>query len=493
MALLDQFLSGFSVQNEFAPQDQQEALLANLFRQIQASQAAPAQQPTPAPAPAIGPPQLGEEQRFADLPKNLPNLFAPQMPTADYQPPRDLPVREEPKTAGTPYGPPSAPMPMSIGHILPDAPPPQPAQQQPPKAPAQRYEVPMQQRIGDFFTALGGGNVPDRAALAEQRNHTIDLLVRQGKLDPESARALSGADPNLRNQYYASAFTPKTPEVKEFEDPQTGIKVPHQYSPGKGWVPVQVGGGAPQGASAQTPMPGASRVSENLGAGAPGAAGLPGAPQRVNEKLLTTAQKALDKEFGKDYSDFVTGGFADAQKGLQQLRGVLGQLRSGKGGLTGTFEGLATANRAIGSVIAPTALDAKESVEEVVQRNLRAVLGAQFTQVEGDRLISRAYNPYLGEEENAARLDRLANSMEKALKAKAAAAQHFEQFGTLANYKGSVNFSMADIERDAGLDAPAPKGGQAAPQQGQSQPREGQTATNPQTGQQLTYRGGKWQ
>jgi hypothetical protein len=402
-------------------------------------------------------------------------------------------VREEPKTAGTPYGPPSAPMPMSIGHILPDAPPPQPAQQQPPKAPAQRYEVPMQQRIGDFFTALGGGNVPDRAALAEQRNHTIDLLVRQGKLDPESARALSGADPNLRNQYYASAFTPKTPEVKEFEDPQTGIKVPHQYSPGKGWVPVQVGGGAPQGASAQTPMPGASRVSENLGAGAPGAAGLPGAPQRVNEKLLTTAQKALDKEFGKDYSDFVTGGFADAQKGLQQLRGVLGQLRSGKGGLTGTFEGLATANRAIGSVIAPTALDAKESVEEVVQRNLRAVLGAQFTQVEGDRLISRAYNPYLGEEENAARLDRLANSMEKALKAKAAAAQHFEQFGTLANYKGSVNFSMADIERDAGLDAPAPKGGQAAPQQGQSQPREGQTATNPQTGQQLTYRGGKWQ
>jgi hypothetical protein len=194
MALLDQFLSGFSVQNEFAPQDQQEALLANLFRQIQASQAAPAQQPTPpAPAAGIGAPQIGEAQALpvgVQVPRgpdprhvtDWQTTAAPEpappaggsasvgLPAADYQPPRDLPVREEPKIAGAPYGPAqSAPMPMSFGHILPG---PEPARA--PVASAQKAGGrTWQQTLSDFGDALQGKDVPDR----EMQNKTAEAIA----------------------------------------------------------------------------------------------------------------------------------------------------------------------------------------------------------------------------------------------------------------------------------------------------------------------------
>jgi hypothetical protein len=103
--------------------------------------------------------------------------------------------------------------------------------------------------IGGVTDAINLGNSREERAAQQQRNHTIELLVRQGKLDPETAQALAGADPNLRNQYYASAFTTKPPVMHDFEvlDPSTGekIKVPHQYVNG-GWVRAGAGGTAPQ-------------------------------------------------------------------------------------------------------------------------------------------------------------------------------------------------------------------------------------------------------
>jgi len=109
------------------------------------------------------------------------------------------------------------------------------------------------------------------------------------------------------------------------------------------------------------------------------------------------------------------------------------------------------------SITHPQAVNTREQVEEVVQRNLRVILGAQFTQKEGDRLIARAYNPRLSEAENAKRLGRLIVSMDRAAKAKLAAADYFERNGTMKGYRGSTSFSLADIEADidGGTDLPA--------------------------------------
>lgn len=187
---------------------------------------------------------------------------------------------------------------------------------------------------------------------------------------------------------------------------------------------------------------------------------------------VTPGQKKMDEAFGKEYAEFAAGGgYADAVKGIEQLRGVARQLRgqdpkTGKplpasetGYMTGVWEGLATMTDATGAVLAPKALQARQLVEEVVQRNLRIILGAQFTQKEGDRLIARAYNPYLDEKQNAERVERLLGAMQEALDAKKAASDYFEKHGSLVGFKGTERITIDDIAKRAGLGAAAPATG----------------------------------
>lgn len=176
-------------------------------------------------------------------------------------------------------------------------------------------------------------------------------------------------------------------------------------------------------------------------------------PYRIykGKPVLTPAQQAADRAFGKTYEDFVaSGGYADAEKNLTQLKSVHDRLQKGEK-LTGPVFG--SLPRTISRVSHPTETQALEMVEEVVQRNLRLVLGAQFTEKEGLRLISRAYNPALRPEQNAERLERLMQAMQGALDAKRAAAAYFEKHGTLAGYKGPATPSVTQLE--SAIDRPS--------------------------------------
>lgn len=177
----------------------------------------------------------------------------------------------------------------------------------------------------------------------------------------------------------------------------------------------------------------------------------------------TPGQKALDVKFGKDYADFISqGGAADVRKNLSQLRGAADALESGKENLTGPALGrLSVENRTLLPGGARSS-EVQQDVEDVVQRNLRLVLGAQFTEKEGDRLIARAYDPRLPEKTNARRLRRLILQIEDAAEAKEAAIEYFEENGTLDGFKGKLYASVDDfkLEGDEGRrdrSAPPPK------------------------------------
>jgi hypothetical protein len=161
-------------------------------------------------------------------------------------------------------------------------------------------------------------------------------------------------------------------------------------------------------------------------------------------KTLSPGQKAVDEEYAKDYAAFTLGGgYADAAKNLDQIGEVIGRLREG-GELTGT-----TAARLpdwARSYVDPEGLDVQQLTEEVIQRNLREVLGAQFTEKEGERLISRAYDSRLSEEKNIARLERLFGAMREGLDARKDSAAYFEENGTLKGYKGAKRVSIRDLE-----------------------------------------------
>lgn len=173
-----------------------------------------------------------------------------------------------------------------------------------------------------------------------------------------------------------------------------------------------------------------------------------GPPQLADN--LTPGEKRVDQTFAKSYEDFVlSGGAADFDKNLKQMREVQKELTSGEN-LTGPV--LGRMPDAVTSFTHPKAVDARQRVEEVVQRNLRIILGAQFTQKEGENLIARAYNPALDEATNAKRLQRLISSMEKMRDAKIQAMDYFERHGTMKGFRGTTQFSVNDLIAD--LDTP---------------------------------------
>ena len=157
---------------------------------------------------------------------------------------------------------------------------------------------------------------------------------------------------------------------------------------------------------------------------------------------LTEGEKALDKKFADEMTEF---NLPDINKGLDQLTEASDAL-SKSDTLTGPIVSLMP--KFISDRLNPKAAEVREAVEEVVQRNLRLVLGSQFTEKEGERLISRAYNPALDESENKKRVERLIKSIRDAAQEKINMRTYFSKNGTLKGYDFTP-VTLESIERNA--------------------------------------------
>jgi hypothetical protein len=187
---------------------------------------------------------------------------------------------------------------------------------------------------------------------------------------------------------------------------------------------------------------------------APTGLGTVGATQSQADQIKQVREqaggKAVDEAFAKDYVQFKAGGGAqDAQKQIAQLQDVSKALKEPTNQLTGPVRGRLP--DAVRSVTNPNAVAMRERVEEVVQRSLRAILGAQFTEKEGERLIARAYNPSLSQDENAIRVNRLLTQLQDAYKVKAEAADYFEKNGTLSGWQGNCRRSPISTRRRSAM------------------------------------------
>lgn len=160
-----------------------------------------------------------------------------------------------------------------------------------------------------------------------------------------------------------------------------------------------------------------------------------GTTVNVGGGQMTPGRKKYDEEWGKDLQKWNSGGGADTVGNIAKVERVLTALQSGEsltGPILGQMPDFAMA------FVNPEAVAAREAVEGVVQRNLKAVLGAQFTEKEGEKLIKRAYNPTLSEEENAERLTVLIKQMKIAARQKNEAAEYFKEHGTMIGFVGEL-------------------------------------------------------
>jgi hypothetical protein len=166
----------------------------------------------------------------------------------------------------------------------------------------------------------------------------------------------------------------------------------------------------------------------------------------------TAGWEAIDKAYADTWLRDSVVGLPDAANQAAQISGVLSQLENGEE-LTGTMVGVQP--DFIRAILNPTAQDAKDRVESVVQRSLRETLGSQFTEAEGSRLIARAYNVNLPPELNAARLRALYTQLEAVAGQKLAMRNYFNENGTLQAFNGATAIPTVD-DFLATMDAAAP-------------------------------------
>jgi len=225
--------------------------------------------------------------------------------------------------------------------------------------------------------------------------------------------------------------------------------------------------------------------------------GLQQPPQTQAElvkKQLTPLETKVEEKSAQDLVDFtIGGGFSDVQKGLSQLEIAKQTLQTQpEGKITGKLVGVQD-DTGVLKYTNPTAQDTKEQVQEIAQRNLRLILGPQFTAKEGEALINRVYNPALPQSVNVKRLDLLQEQMTSAAKTKQEAVDYYNNNGTLKGFKGKLYNSTSDFLNEYNAKI---KGTEKAPAKATTQQPSGFTEgsrTKSKSGKSMIFRNGQWE
>lgn len=147
---------------------------------------------------------------------------------------------------------------------------------------------------------------------------------------------------------------------------------------------------------------------------------------------FSQGEKQLDKDFAKDYNDWTSGGAKIARNEIEKLKTVAKRLKDEDvttGGFTGMFPDRITSDEV---------LSARSDVSSTVMNSLKALLGAQFTEKEGERVIKNTWNESDTTENNLARVNRLIEDLESKANDKDSKSKYFEQNRGLKNYKSGI-------------------------------------------------------
>ena len=161
------------------------------------------------------------------------------------------------------------------------------------------------------------------------------------------------------------------------------------------------------------------------------------AAKRIGEEggiNLTRAELEVDKNYAPIYNEFVNLGVAaEFRRDLGEINNITARLLRDdpndeiSGRLVALLDdGLRT----------DESIDIEQSIGRIVVKSLRATMGTQFTDEEGKRFISYAYNVRLDPKINAGRIARLRNAMQEGFDLKKAKNDYYQTKGTLKGFRG---------------------------------------------------------
>jgi len=149
--------------------------------------------------------------------------------------------------------------------------------------------------------------------------------------------------------------------------------------------------------------------------------------QTAPDALHPQSLKKLNDETAKDYADFSEeGGNLMMEKNIRSLRQVIAELDgSNKTGRPIDFFG-ETLRKAYDHMTDGNSVAMQQQIDLITQANLKATLGAQFTENEAKMFLQRSYDPQLSPEQNAKKLRSELESLITRAQSRRARFQYFE-------------------------------------------------------------------
>ena len=148
---------------------------------------------------------------------------------------------------------------------------------------------------------------------------------------------------------------------------------------------------------------------------------------------LTDYQRKTDEAFATEAVEFESTEKWTAISNLDKLDQSIAALKESDN-LTGPVIG--NTPRVVLAITNPEAVGLEDDIRSIIFQSLRATLGAQFTEREGDRLVAASFNQLLPEEVNMKRLERLRTETFNSIKSKEDKIAYLKKEGTLRGYEG---------------------------------------------------------
>lgn len=158
---------------------------------------------------------------------------------------------------------------------------------------------------------------------------------------------------------------------------------------------------------------------------------------------ITEGRKAVDRDFAKDYNDWTSGGQAAVDKNLKRLeeaRNVLSQRKDDWFGTSGRLTG-----RLPDALRSQESVRLRQDVQAAAQGALKATLGSQFTEKEGERIMAAAYDEKLSPEENLKKIDAAIQELQTSKQNKNSKSRYFEQKGSLNGFSSMADQPSAEV------------------------------------------------
>lgn len=155
--------------------------------------------------------------------------------------------------------------------------------------------------------------------------------------------------------------------------------------------------------------------------------------QKLASEKSNTAQSSLDRLYAKQYLDWNTSGKAAARKNIDRLKNAKALLEKRKNDLVGT-SGRVT-GRLPDLFRSEESIALRQDVHSSAVGALRATLGAQFTENEGERIMAMSYDEKLSPDQNIAKIDAAIRELEEGYNANDSMTEFYEGKGSLKGFK----------------------------------------------------------